>query len=83
MRAKLDKDKVWESNGVEGRGVAIDNNLRFDKHVSNICLKANRNLSALTRVAKFVIFEKRCIFVKHLQNQNLNIVHLYGCFMIR
>ena len=43
MRAKLDKDKVWESNGVEGRGVAIDNNLRFDKHVSNICLKANRN----------------------------------------
>ena len=66
MRAKLDKDKVWESNGVEGLGVTIDNNLRFDKHVSNICLKANRNLSALTRVAKFVIFEKRCIFVKHL-----------------
>ena len=54
--AKLDEDIVWESNDVELLGVTIDNNLRFDKHVSNICLKANRKLSALTRVAKFVPF---------------------------
>ena len=56
MWAKLDEDIVWESNDVELLGVTIDNNLRFDKHVSNICLKANRKLSALTRVAKFVPF---------------------------
>ena len=56
MWAKLDEDIVWESNNVELLGVTIDNNLRFDKHVSNICLKANRKLSALTRVAKFVPF---------------------------
>ena len=54
--AKLDEDIVWESNNVELLGVTIDNNLRFDKHVSNICLKANRKLSALTRVAKLVPF---------------------------
>ena len=47
MWAKLDQDIVWESN----------DNLRFDKHGSNICLKANRKLSALTRVAKFVFFK--------------------------
>ena len=51
--AKLDEDIVWESNYVELLGVTID---RFDKHVSNICLKANRKLSASTRVAKFVPF---------------------------
>ena len=56
MWAKLDEDIVWESNDVELLGVAIDNNLRFDKHVINICLKANRKLSALTRVIKFVFF---------------------------
>ena len=56
MWAKLDEDIVWGSNDVELLGVTIDNNLRFDKHVSNICLKANRKLSALTRVAKFVPF---------------------------
>ena len=55
MWAKLDEDIFWESNDV----VTIDNNLRLDKHVSNICLKANRKLSALTRVAKFVPFKKK------------------------
>ena len=39
MWAKLDKDIVWESNDVELIGFRIDNNLRFDKNVSNICLK--------------------------------------------
>ena len=56
------KDIVWESNDVELLGVAKDNNLRFDKHVSNICLKANRKLSASTRVAEFVAFKKRHFF---------------------
>ena len=39
-------------NDVEPLGVTTDSNLRFDKHVSNISLKANRKLSALTRVAE-------------------------------
>ena len=55
---KLNQDIIWESNDVKLLLVAIDNNLRFDKHVSNICLKANRNLSTLTSVAKFVPFKK-------------------------
>ena len=59
MWAKLVQDIVWESNDVEVLGVTIDSNPRFDKHVSNICLKANRKLSALTRVAKFVPFKKK------------------------
>ena len=37
MWAKLDDDIVWESNNVDLLGVTIDNNLRFDKHISNIC----------------------------------------------
>ena len=66
MWAKLDEDIVWESNDVELLGVTIDNNLRFDKHLSSICLKANRKLSALRRVAKFVPFKKDVFYLKHL-----------------
>ena len=64
MWAKLHEDIVWESNDVELFGITIDNNLRFDKHVSNICLKANGKLSALTKVVKFVPFKKRRILFK-------------------
>ena len=51
MWTNLDKDIAWESNNVKLRGTTIDNNLKFDKHMSNISSKANRKLSALTRVA--------------------------------
>ena len=66
MWAKLDEDIVWESNDVMKviLGVTMDNNLRFEKHVSNICLTANRKLSTLTRVAKFVPLKKRRILFK-------------------
>ena len=32
-------------------GICIDENLIFDKHVNNICLKAARQISALERMA--------------------------------
>ena len=59
MRATLDQDIAWESNNVELLRVANDNKLRFYKHVSNICLEANKKLNALKRVAKFVPFLKK------------------------
>ena len=64
MWAKLDRDIVWESNDVKLLGITLGNNLKFDIHVSNICSKANRKLSALTRVAKFLPFKKRRILFK-------------------
>ena len=45
-------------------GITLNNKLKFDKHVSNICSKANRTLSTLTRVAKFLSFKKILILFK-------------------
>ena len=81
MWAKLDRDIVWESNDVKLLGITLDKNLKFDKHVSNICSKAKRKLSALTRVAKFLPLTKDVFFLKLLLSRNLNIVHLNECFM--
>ena len=64
MWAKLDRYIVRESNDVKLFGITLDNNLKFDKHVSNISSKTNRKLSALTRVTKFLPFKKRHILFK-------------------
>ena len=48
----------------ENELITLDNNQKFDKHVSNICPRANRKLSALTRVAKSLPFKKRRILFK-------------------
>ena len=70
MWTKLDEDIVWESNDVELLGATIDNNLRYDNLIPNICLKASRNLSALTIVAKFVPFKKtRILFKAFIESQ--------------
>ena len=74
MWEKLDKDIALESNDVKLLGIIIDKKIKFDKHVSNICSKVNRKLSAFTRVAKFLPF-------RLLLSCNSYIAHSYGCFM--
>ena len=46
---QLGEDKIWENNTVKLLGVTIDNELKFDNHVLNICSKANQKLTALLR----------------------------------
>ena len=62
--AKIGNDKMWESSDVKLLGVTIDNELKFDKHVSKICSKASRKLSVLARMSKLLSFEKRRVIFK-------------------
>ena len=56
--------KIWEDHSVKLLGVSIDNELKFDKHVLNIMKKANSKLSALSRLTKFMTFQKERTFYK-------------------
>ena len=55
---RVGEDKIWEDNKVKFLGVPIDNELKFDQHVSDICLKPNRKLSVLSRMSKFLTFDQ-------------------------
>ena len=55
----LREKKIWESSTTKLLGVSIDNQLKFDSHVLNICAKAGRKLSVLTRMVKYLSFEKK------------------------
>ena len=52
MWTKIDYYKIWESKTVKLLGITIDNQLKFDEHVSNVCMKMQRKLAVLTRIAK-------------------------------
>ena len=78
----IGKDLIRESNDVKLLGITIDRDLKFDKHVLKLSSKANQKLSALSRMAKFLSFNKKGYFLKLLWSLNLNIVRLFGCFIV-
>ena len=58
------KDLIWESKDVKLLGITIDRDLKFDNHVLKLCRKANQKLSALSRMAKMISFNKRRTLLK-------------------
>ena len=61
---KVGKDQIWEEKKVRLLGITIDNELKFDQHITEICLKANKKLSILSRMSKFLSFDQRRIIYK-------------------
>ena len=51
---EIDKMVVKTVDKVKLLGVIIDSKLKFDEYVKSLCLKANRNISTLSRVAKII-----------------------------
>ena len=49
-------------------GVLLDNNLKFEKHVNNLCTKASQKLSALFRVSSFMSTGQKRIIMKAFIN---------------
>ena len=41
---KIGNNRIWENRTVKLLGITIGNELKFDEHLSNVCLKANRKL---------------------------------------
>ena len=67
---QLGEDKIWENDTVKLLGVTIDNELKFDNHVLNICSKANQKLTALLRMKNFLSLEKRrTLFKAFIESQ--------------
>jgi len=70
MFANIGNNKIYEEKKVKLLGVTIDNELKFDSHVSDLCNKANRKLSALIRMSSFLSFpKKRIIFKSFVESQ--------------
>ena len=40
-------------------GVIIDNDLKFETHTRNICIKAAQKLGVLNRISSFLVPEKK------------------------
>ena len=54
--ADIGNARLWESQRQKLLGVTIDKNLKFNNHISDICMKAGRKLTALGRLSRLLPF---------------------------
>ena len=67
---RIGNQKIWEESNVKLLGVNIDKQLKFDSHINDLCSKASKKLSAMTRLAKYLSFKKKKIlFNSFFQSQ--------------
>ena len=64
MWAKIGDDKIWESKTIMLFGITIENELKFDEHISNVCMKAQRKHTMLRKIRKYLAFDKLQILFK-------------------
>ena len=55
----VDQYQIYNSQHEKLLGITIDNNMKFDEHVSMLCKKASQKLHALARVSTFMNLEQR------------------------
>ena len=58
--------------------VKIDVDLNFSDHISDLCKKASRKISALARVTPFMVLEKRKLIMNAFSPHSLATARLFG-----
>ena len=64
LTIKVEKEIVECCSSVKLLGVTIDNELKFDEHVSKLCKKASQKLHALARVSNYMSQDKLRMLMK-------------------
>ena len=63
-------------------GVKIDVNLHFNDHISELCKKASRKISALGRVTPFMGLRKKNINKCFFSPQSSGTAYSFGCVIV-
>ena len=82
MWVRVRDDMIWESTTVKLLRITIANELKFDEHLTDICIKANRKLTVLTRMRKYLISIRWDFCLSYFLNPSPNIVPSRGCFIV-
>ena len=70
MWAKIGDDEIWECRTIKLLGITIDNELKFDEYISNVCKKTQRKLTVLTGIKEYLGFNQlRLLFKTSFDSQ--------------
>ncbi len=76
----VDTVNILPANFIKLLGVTLDSKLKFSDHISNICIKAGRNLNAIKRVGKFLPTKVKLLLYKTYMSCHFNFCPLVWHF---
>ena len=83
----IDNNDIESTKSVKLLGITIDDRLRFDQHISNLCSKAAMQLNALGRLQKYMGKSEKVEIVNSFVYANFNycplVWHFSTCESIR
>ena len=79
---KIGDYKIENSEWEKLLGVKIGVNLNFNDHISNLCKKASRKISALARVTPFMGLSKRKLLMNAFSLHSSATAHSFGCTIV-
>ena len=80
---RVGEQVIWESNKEKLLGIHIDKGLKFKFHLLDICKKARAKVTALSRLAKIVPFQKKRILMNSFIESQFSYCPLVWMFCSR
>ena len=78
---------IESTKSVKLLGITVDDRLRFDQHIPNLCSKATMQLNALVRLQKYMRKPEKVVIVNSFIYENFNycplVWHFSTCESIR
>ena len=71
-KLKIYNNEIGTTKSVNLLGMEIDNQLRFNQHISKLCSKATMQLNAICRLAKFMGNEQKIAMINSFVYSNFN-----------
>ena len=68
----VQENLIVPTDNIKVLGVTLDDHLKFDAHITNICTTASRQINALKRLAKFLNERSRILIYKSFISSNFN-----------
>ena len=69
---KIKGKTIFSKDSVTFLGINIDNELKFNEHISSLCKKAAKQLNSLYRLNRYLTFESKKVLVNSFIYSNFN-----------
>ena len=87
FKLTIDNNDIEPTKSIKLLGITIDDRLRFDQHISNLCSKAAMQLNALGRLQKYMEKSEKVAIANSFISANFNyyplVLHFSTCESIK